>query len=1106
MHNWHIGRHIMNRHWRQALTGLRLQHVTVCCIAMLLSIAIQAVAQDMRTDCHSAPGSYFISPEDSLGILAAFSVLDSLATLLREDMSPAALDRYRTACERQLSATQAALSDTLHPLYAEALAYTAEAYWLTDRNRSTPLYERAIAIMQRLPGNCRSAWAGRMYGNLAFQYYEENDLDASLRLYDRSIAILSSLPPPPAAFLATQYLFQGLAYRRALRNADAAHSFSRAAEWQMTAGDSTAAAEALSWYADALYRVHDFDGAERAYHEAYNIMRRAVGAYSEQAVSAIQDLATFFVVLGKYHEAYRVLSELLPVFDRPGAHYDAILVFFAYASLAQVSADLGNDAEAEALFNEAARRVERIPEKDRPMYKAMITNNSASFLASRQRYEEAATLVEEALRLMDRSEWDDVDHFKARAGSNLGSMYSALHRYTEAESLLLASVGTYEEVFGAESSELAAPLSNLGMLYRDLGRMDEARTHVTRALYISRASYGEEHPLSARLLRNLGSIEALDGNDSLALAILHEAERKLRRWYDTQHSEMLDCYRLLGGLYERHADNPNAARVMRQLIDGTIRRLRDSFDFESEQQQLRLYETLVERHIGIVGRWAMHEKAPGVAAELLLDASLQLKGEILAENVRLQRALQGRQQEADLAKALNDARERYAALATKSPSEDVLVLQRRLAASIDSLDAALRRNSSTYERSRRVHEAGWRDMQRLLQRDEALIEYFILPPSITGQPRNIVAVLLMPGGSPQLLSLCDEDELARAMRSPLDTRMMSLLPTDDRMRALASRIWNPLAHRLQNIRRVIIIPDGILHRVAFAALQPSTDDQNLSVLDSMLELRQFTSSKDLLTRSARYRMQRSGLSSGCILLGNPDFGIPHPASPSRTAAWSPLPGSKIEVERIAELCRRYTIDVKIVEGEAASEHFVKGLSGSQWRILHFATHGFFFPTPRQSHDNFPQGIEMRGREALRSGRHPLLRSGLILAGANTAWTGAPVSKAAQDGILTALEISRLDFSATELVVLSACETALGDITTGEGVFGLQRSFLFAGVSSLIMSLWQVPDQPTAELMALFYETWFSGTSKSDALRSARAELRRRYPDPRIWAPFILVGE
>ena len=136
---------------------------------------------------------------------------------------------------------------------------------------------------------------------------------------------------------------------------------------------------------------------------------------------------------------------------------------------------------------------------------------------------------------------------------------------------------------------------------------------------------------------------------------------------------------------------------------------------------------------------------------------------------------------------------------------------------------------------------------------------------------------------------------------------------------------------------------------------------------------------------------------------------------------------------------------------------------------------------------------------------PMLRSGLALAGANYAWKHGHNPYNEEDGILTAYEISKLNLSNTDLVVLSACETGLGDINGSEGVFGLQRAFKMAGVDYLIMSLWQVSDQQTADLMNLFYEYWLNGNDIRSSFEMAQSEMREKY-DPYYWAAFVLVGD
>jgi CHAT domain-containing protein len=136
---------------------------------------------------------------------------------------------------------------------------------------------------------------------------------------------------------------------------------------------------------------------------------------------------------------------------------------------------------------------------------------------------------------------------------------------------------------------------------------------------------------------------------------------------------------------------------------------------------------------------------------------------------------------------------------------------------------------------------------------------------------------------------------------------------------------------------------------------------------------------------------------------------------------------------------------------------------------------------------------------------PLIRSGLILAGGNDSWLGKSKQPSNNDGILTAYEISKMDLSNTDLVVLSACETARGDIDASEGVFGLQRAFKLAGVDYIIMSLWNVPDKETSEFMQLFYSNWLGGMNIYPAFQKTQRDMIKRYRDePKKWAGFILV--
>ena len=215
-------------------------------------------------------------------------------------------------------------------------------------------------------------------------------------------------------------------------------------------------------------------------------------------------------------------------------------------------------------------------------------------------------------------------------------------------------------------------------------------------------------------------------------------------------------------------------------------------------------------------------------------------------------------------------------------------------------------------------------------------------------------------------------------------------------------------------------------------------------------------------------------------------------------AWLSLPGTAEEVKKISQLFEENKISTQSFIREAASEENLKALADKKPQILHIATHGFFLPE-----SNKKKTVMGSQKNVYSLAEDPLLRSGLVLAGGNYAWSGKTPIDGVEDGIATAYEISQLNLSNTELLVLSACETALGDIKGSEGVFGLQRGFKMAGVKKLIVSLWQVPDKETGELMTTFYTYWMKGRNINESFYLAQSDMRKKYA-AYYWAAFVLV--
>ncbi len=201
---------------------------------------------------------------------------------------------------------------------------------------------------------------------------------------------------------------------------------------------------------------------------------------------------------------------------------------------------------------------------------------------------------------------------------------------------------------------------------------------------------------------------------------------------------------------------------------------------------------------------------------------------------------------------------------------------------------------------------------------------------------------------------------------------------------------------------------------------------------------------------------------------------------------SPLFGTQQEIETVGNILEEHKMKTTIYSSELASERQIKQVQHP--RVLHIATHGYF--------------MDEQG-SVLAEGENPMLRAGLLLAGAaNFIQDRARVDE--ENGILTAYEASNLDLDNTDLVVLSACETAKGEVQNGEGVYGLQRAFQTAGAQTIVMSLWKVDDAATKQLMSSFYSNWMSGMTKPQALKAAQVELKRKYPQPYYWGAFVML--
>lgn len=395
----------------------------------------------------------------------------------------------------------------------------------------------------------------------------------------------------------------------------------------------------------------------------------------------------------------------------------------------------------------------------------------------------------------------------------------------------------------------------------------------------------------------------------------------------------------------------------------------------------------------------------------------------------------------------------------------------------------------------------WTDIRSSLESNEVAIEIINVPSKPYSKDSIAYFALITKSAfmEPVLVPLCKEEELVQILnkKGGLVKRVNDTYIKDKD--ALYEILWKPVEKYVSGSSKVYVSVSGLLHKISFPAI----------LIDSKPEIVYLSSTRQVVTRN-----NTEDSFKVAALFGDIDYDYsgnkkvkPDAESTARLIGSSPgrstynrLPYSANEIFEIKNILENTAGNrAELFQDSLASETKLRELSKSDFNILHIATHGFF----NQGNNslvakNLPLPIGSINKNA----GGPLLRSGILLAGANKlSNTGTH-----NDGILTAQEISKMDLSNLDLVVLSACETGLGEIKGSEGVYGLQRAFKLAGAKSLIVSLWKIPDEQTSELMNYFYNNFTAGISKAESLKKAQLTMRQKYDSPFYWAGFILISE
>lgn len=982
-----------------------------------------------------------------------------------------------------------------HPAVANCANNLAAIHdLLGEYDEAERLYRTVAATRRRILGEAHPDYAVSL-NNLGWFYQTQGEYSQAERQYAQAIDVLRDAlgeEHPKVALalnnLAGTYLSQGR-YELAEKTCRQALEARQKALGQ----EHPDVAHGLLSLGEIFRLTGQYAEAQRETQRAVDILRKACGDGHPDVALALNNLTAILMAMGHFSAAEPLARESAEVRRATvgESHPD-----FANSlcNLAELYRRMGSNEEAERCYWQAAEVYRESMSEQHPNYAAVLGNLSVLY-ESTGRLEDAGRLANQVMELRRSTQGEQHPLF-ALSLNNLAGIHRNRGDYSTAEALLRRALEIRLATLGENHPDVAQSADNLAVLYGEIGDAVKAEELCRQALKIRRAALGEEHPDVGLSLYNLAAVCAMTGRNVQALSLMRRAGRiddlvigqVFSIGSENQRSAILQKVRgNLDSYLSLVAQSfANAANVIREAMDVVLRRkaiaaealavqrdtvLRGKYpDLQSPLKELSMLRSQIARKI---------LDGPGPEG---IDTHEQQLAEWTNRKERLEADLARQIPDMNLEQQLRASGRRAVALGL--PEGHVLVeFVRYLPRNFHAVSA---RGESTWNPARYLA--------------------FVLP---AGQPDRV-----------QMIDLGEADSIDRligdfrrgivndiAQRDVTVVTKREAKPIlGDTSRRLYETVFAPLLRAIGKCRRLLLAPDGDLTRLPFEALP----HVNGRYLVDEFQFSYVGTGRDVL----RFKTSVPGQATEPLVVADPDFSLgqhgsqlpaDHPNAGGRQSRdlsdyrlhFPRLPGTRLEAERIAALLEVIPwLDRDALEGrirrDCRSPH-----------VLHLATHGFFL----SDQSDASQGSRHAGPLTFRDSdvdsqrlvgalpENPLLRSGLALAGAET-WInrGQPPAEA-EDGLLTAEDVSGLDLLATELVVLSACDTGLGEIRFGEGLLGLSRAFVLAGAATVVMSLWKVSDLATAILMERLYENLLHRRLRRDeSLRDAQRHLRQLRAD------------
>ncbi|TYQ26385.1 tetratricopeptide repeat protein [Pseudanabaena sp. UWO311] len=842
------------------------------------------------------------------------------------------------------------------------------------------------------------------------------------------------------------------------------------------------------------------------------ILEKALGAEHPDIANSLNDLAGLYVEQGNYPAAEPLYKRSLAILEKAlGSEHPDVAT--SLNNLAGLYVEQGKYPAAELLYKRALAIKEKTLGSEHPNV-ATGLNNLAGLYFAQGNYPAAEPLYKRALAIVEKAL--GAEHpYVANSLNDLAALYDSQGNYPAAEPLYKRSLAIREKALGAEHPYVAQSLNNLAELYRKQGNYPAAEPLYKRSLAIREKALGAEHPDVANSLNSLAELYRSQGNYPAAEPLYKRSLAISEKALGADHPDVGTSLNNLAGLYQSQGNIDPAITFRQKSIEVEEYNLKLNLGSGTETQKQAYIQTVSGTTNYTVSLHVQAAPTTPAATRLALTAILQRKGrllDILSTNLQTLRQYITPDIQPQFDQWLT-LKSQLANLALKNTPIDKY---RPIQQQAEELESNLNRRSAELQAINETVTIA--AVQKQIPTEAVLIEFFRYSPfnpkaaldkDKWGKPRY-VAYILQNQGEPKWVDLGEAATLEPSIqtfrqaisRPPTNPDrevdpQLTVAQVKQTARELDQKLMQPIRPLLGNARHLLISPDSDLNLIPFAAL---VDQQNRFLIETY-DITYLSSGRDLL------RPNRKGINlQNPVLFSDPDYGKPSDKliasigrnpCPTQIAArgeeitslanqiFCQLPNVAAETSAIQNLLPQ----AQLLSQAQATKSAAKKLRNPS--ILHFATHGFFLPDPPNTNPDTP----------IR--QNPLSQSALVLANFNQRQSCGDDPNC--NGLLTAQDVTTIDLRGTKLVFLSACETGLGKVTNGEGVYGLRRAFTLAGAESQVMSLWKVNDQVSRELVESYYKNLKANQGRSQSLKTIQLDLLKKYGYPYYWAAFIPSG-